>query len=144
MIKPFRIAIAQLNPTVGAIAANAQSLLAARAKAAKLGADLLVSGELALSGYPPEDLVLKPAFMAELMAEAHKLAENSGIPMIIGAPWLEDGHLFNVALLLADGKLSVIHKKHHLPNYGVFDEARIFSPGPPTLLLILPNAGRKC
>jgi NAD+ synthase len=129
MSPSFRIAIAQLNPTVGAITANGEALLRARAEAARQGADLLVSSELALSGYPPEDLVLKPAFMAELMEEAQRLAKRPGIPMIIGAPWLEGDRLFNAALLLTDGKLSVIHKKRHLPNYGVFDEARIFCPG---------------
>src|SRR5437773_3005543 len=129
----FRITLAQLNPTVGDIDGNAAKVRAARAKAAADGADLIVFSELFLAGYPPEDLVLKPAFQAACRAAIEALARDtadSGPAVLIGTPWVEDGKLFNAYALLAGGKVEAIRFKVNLPNYGVFDEKRVFASGP--------------
>jgi NAD+ synthase len=126
------IAIAQLDPTVGDIAHNVAKLRAAHAEAARQGADLVVATELGVSGYQPEDLVLKPAFVAACEAAVHELAEvtRSGPGMIVGSPWAEDGKVYNAALLLEGGRIAGLRFKHELPNYGVFDEKRVFAAGP--------------
>ncbi len=95
--------------------------------------DLVISGELGLSGYPPEDLVLKRAFQEQIRAAVETLAletADGGPAMLIGAPWLVDGGLYNAALLLDGGRIAAITLKHDLPNYGVFDEKRVFTGGP--------------
>jgi len=126
------IAIAQLDPTVGDIAHNVGKLRAAHAEAARQGADLVVATELGVSGYQPEDLVLKPAFVAACEAAVHELAEltRSGPGMIVGSPWGEDGKVYNAAVLLEGGRVAGVRFKHELPNYGVFDEKRVFAAGP--------------
>lgn len=133
MTDNLKIALAQINPTVGDIAGNAEKIRAARAEAAGQGADLVVFSELALVGYPPEDLMLKPAFQQEAEEAALKLAgetANGGPALLIGSSWREDGKLFNAALLLEAGDIAAKRFKHDLPNYGVFDELRIFDAGP--------------
>jgi NAD+ synthase len=133
MSERMTIAIAQVNPTVGAIGANAARVRAARAQAANLGADLVLFGELVICGYPPEDLVLKPAFQGAVQKAVEALAEETadgGPAMLVGAPWVADGALYNAALLLDDGKIAAVRLKHELPNYGVFDEKRVFRVGP--------------
>jgi NAD+ synthase len=127
------IALAQLNPTVGDIAGNIAKLRAARAEAAKQGADILIGSELGVAGYPPEDLVLKPAFQDAVEAAVKAFAAETGDggpAVILGAPWRGHGKLFNAALLLEGGEISYIRFKHELPNYGVFDEKRVFAAGP--------------
>jgi len=128
----LKIAIAQLNPQVGAIEKNVAAIRAAYAKAAALGADLVVTPELSISGYPPEDLVLKPAFVAACEAAAEELAKDTktGPGLIIGTPWRDGATLHNAAFLLDAGAITTRRKKHELPNYGVFDEKRVFVPGP--------------
>ena len=129
----FSIAIAQLNPTVGDVAGNLAKIREARGEAARLGADLLVATELMVAGYPPEDLVLKPAFQEAVEAAVRALAKETGDGgpgVLVGAPWREDGKLYNAALLLADGAVAAARYKHFLPNYGVFDEKRVFAAGP--------------
>ena len=130
---PFIITLAQLNPTVGDIAGNAAKARAARAKAAAEGAALIVFPELFISGYPPEDLVLKPAFQAACRAVVEELARETadgGPAMLIGSPWVDDGKLYNACALLDEGRIAAIRFKVNLPNYGVFDEKRVFARGP--------------
>src|ERR1051326_6398696 len=126
------IAIAQLDPTVGDIAHNATKLRGAHAEAARQGADLMVATELGISGYQPEDLVLKPKFVAACEAAVHELAAitRGGPGMIVGSPWGEDGKVYNAAVLLEGGQVASVRFKHELPNYGVFDEKRVFAAGP--------------
>ena len=132
MTEELGIALAQINPTVGDILGNLDIIRSAR-KSVDGTSDIVVTGELAVSGYPPEDLVLKPAFLEMIETEVNKLAleTNDGGPaLLIGAPWRENGELFNAALLLADGAVATKRYKHVLPTYGVFDEDRVFSRGP--------------
>ncbi len=133
MTERLNIALAQLNPTVGDLAANADGLRRARARAAAVGADLVVATELAITGYPPEDLILKPALQEAAQAEVRGLAADTGDggpALLMGTPWREDGKLFNAAALLAEGEVAALRFKHDLPNYSVFDEKRIFAQGP--------------
>jgi NAD+ synthase len=133
MTDTLAITLAQINPTVGDIDGNLDRVRAARAEAAQGGADLVITGELAVSGYPPEDLVLKRAFLDAVEKGIEKLAaetEDGGPGILIGAPWRHEGELYNAALLLDGGKMTAERLKHDLPNYGVFDEKRIFRPGP--------------
>src|SRR5689334_4385738 len=128
------IAVAQLNPTVGDLAGNAEKARAARADAQRDGADLVAFPELFIAGYPPEDLVLKPAFQAACRATIEELARataDGGPAMLIGTPWLaDDGKLYNAYCLLDQGAIAALRLKVDLPNYGVFDEKRVFVPGP--------------
>lgn len=125
------VGLAQVNPIVGDIGGNATRIRALRREAAEC--DLLVCGELALAGYPPEDLVLRPVFQDNVERETHALAEETadgGPALLIGAPWRQDGKLYNAALLLDGGRIAAIRFKYDLPNYGVFDEKRVFAAGP--------------
>ncbi|HEY2231193.1 MAG TPA: NAD+ synthase [Xanthobacteraceae bacterium] len=127
------IAVAQLDPTVGDIPGNAAKARQARAVAARDGADLVALPELFLSGYPPEDLVLKPALQAACRSEIEALARETadgGPAMLIGTPWLENGKLYNAYCLLDRGAIAALRFKVDLPNYGVFDEKRVFAAGP--------------
>ncbi|MBT6219467.1 MAG: NAD+ synthase [Rhodospirillaceae bacterium] len=133
MTESLNIALAQINPRVGDVDGNIDLIRKARAKAAADGCDLIVTGELVVSGYPPEDLVLKPAFQDHVEATVKALAKetNDGGPaLLIGAPWRQNGDLYNAALLLDEGRVSSLMLKHVLPNYGVFDEMRVFTAGP--------------
>ena len=126
------IAFAQINPTVGDLPGNAALIRRARDSAAALGADLVVFAELVLVGYPPEDLVLRPALVQAAAAILDELERESaaGLPgLVVTLPWAADGHVYNSAALVADGRTE-LRFKYELPNYGVFDEKRIFAPGP--------------
>ena len=131
--KEFVITLAQLNPTVGDVEGNAAKARAARARASADGADLVVLSELFLTGYPPEDLVLKPAFQSACRAATEALARETadgGPAMLIGTPWVDEGKLYNACALLDGGRIAAIRYKANLPNYGVFDEKRLFARGP--------------
>jgi NAD+ synthase len=127
----LKIALAQLNPTVGDVAGNADRVRRARDDAQKLGAEIVAFPELFIAGYPPEDLVLKPAFQAACRTAVEALARESrsGPALLVGTPWVEDGKLYNAYALLAGGAIEAIRYKVDLPNYGVFDEKRVFAPG---------------
>jgi NAD+ synthase len=127
------IAIAQLNSTVGDIAGNAEKVRRARVEAAGQGADLVVFPELFIAGYPPEDLVLKPAFQAACRTAIEELARETATPgpaLLVGSPWLDGGKLYNAVALLDGGAITALRYKVDLPNYGVFDEKRVFAAGP--------------
>src|SRR3954454_896336 len=129
----LKIALAQLNPTVGDVAGNEEKARAARAEAARLGADLVMFTELFLAGYAPEDLVLKPAFQDACRAACERLARETadgGPAVLIGLPWAEYQNLYNAYALLDAGVIKAVRFKVDLPNYGVFDEKRVFVPGP--------------
>ena len=135
MVDRFRIALAQLNPVMGDIAGNLARARAARAQAQKMprGADVILFSELFIVGYSPEDLVLKPALQDDARAAIEELARDTsdgGPAILMGAPWVEDGKLYNAVLLLDGGRIAGKSFKVDLPNYGVFDEKRVFAPGP--------------
>jgi NAD+ synthase len=133
MAETLKIALAQLNPHEGALTANAALIRNARAEAAKLGADLVVTPEFSIAGYPPEDLVRKPAFMAACEAEIAALAAETadgGPGLVVGGPWQEGDKVFNALFLLEAGQIAARRAKHELPNYGVFDDKRVFDAGP--------------
>ena len=126
------IAVAQLNPIVGDVAGNLERARNARAQAARDRADIVAFSELFIAGYPPEDLVLKPAFQAACRAAIEALARETGDggpAVLIGTPWVEDGKLYNAYALLDGGRIEAIRFKVNLPNYGVFDEKRVFALG---------------
>ncbi len=130
MTDRLSIAIAQIDPTVGDVAGNADRIRHARADAE--GADLVVFPELALSGYPPEDLVLKPDFQKACREACEALAAETadgGPALLVGLPWQEDGRLYNAVALLDEGEVAAVRHKVLLPNYGVFDEKRVFDAG---------------
>src|ERR1700676_2764836 len=132
MTDQLTFAIAQLNPTLGDIAGNIAKLRRAREEAAGLGAEMVIGTELCVSGYPPEDLVLKPAFLAACEAAVRDFAAETatGPAILVGAPWRHEGKTYNAALLLDRGEIAAVRFKHDLPNYGVFDEKRVFAAGP--------------
>ena len=125
----MRLALCQMNPTVGDIAANAARIREGIDQAREAGADLMLFGELALTGYPPEDLLLREHFLADTRAALTELASDThGVVAIVGFPEHAE-HVYNAAAVLADGAVQAIYRKVHLPNYGVFDERRYFQPG---------------
>ena len=126
----FRIATAQFNPIVGDVPGNLDKARQARADAAAGGADLVVFPEMFLLGYPPEDLVLRPAVEQACRKALETLAGEDGPAIIIGTPWREDGQLFNAVALLDGGRIQAVRFKRELPNYAVFDEKRVFDAGP--------------
>ena len=125
------ITLAQLNQNVGDISGNAARVLEVRAGAGKT--DLVVFPEMHLIGYPPEDLVLKPALIERAAAEMEQLAlatGDGGPALLIGSVFVRDGALHNGVALLDGGRVTATRFKHELPNYGTFDEMRLFAPGP--------------
>jgi NAD+ synthase len=129
----FRLTLAQLNPTVGDVAGNAAKIRAARATAAGQGADIVMLPELFLAGYPAEDLVLKPAFVDSCRKALEELARETadgGPAVLVGLPWAENGRLYNAYAALDAGRIEGVRFKVDLPNYGVFDEKRVFNVGP--------------
>ena len=132
----LRVGICQLNLTVGDLDGNVERMLAALAEVTERGGDVAVFPELAVSGYPPEDLLAKPRFALDCQAALEKIAAATGrCAAVVGLPASgERGELFNAAAVCADGAVIGIERKAHLPNYGVFDEQRHFSAGTPEAL----------
>lgn len=127
----LKITLAQLNQSVGDVSGNAAGVLAAREQSRS--SDLIVFPELHLIGYPPEDLVLKPALIERATAELATLAQatvDGGPAVLVGSAFVLDGALHNGVALLDEGKVAAVRLKHELPNYGTFDELRLFHPGP--------------
>lgn len=128
-----RVGIAQINVCVGDLAGNAERLFAAASEAAGQGADIVVTPELSLIGYPPEDLLLRPRFVAQqqdaLQALASRLAVLPGVAVLVGHADQHEGALYNAVSVLRDGQVLGVYRKRELPNYGVFDELRYFTPG---------------
>ena len=136
----FRIALAQINATVGDLAGNEAKIVDGIARAREAGADLVAFPELAVTGYPPEDLLLKPSFVAANLEAIERIAGlTRGITAIVGFVD-KDTDLHNAAAVLHDGKLAAVHHKIYLPNYSVFDEDRYFGAGDLPLLLNLGEA----
>jgi NAD+ synthase len=133
IVDTFRVAVAQLDSLVGDVSGNLAKGRAARAEAARIGADVLVLSELFMSGYPPEDLVLKPAFQDACRAAVEEFARDTadgGPGIIVGSPWPDQGKVYNAVALLDAGEVTGLRYKVELPNYGVFDEYRVFTRGP--------------
>jgi NAD+ synthase len=133
MSDTLRLAIAQINPHEGQVFDNLARIRAVRAEAAKLGADLVVTPEFSIAGYPPEDLVRKPAFVAACEEAIAALAADTGDGgpgLVVGGPWRDNGRLYNAAFVLDGGRIVARRAKHELPNYGVFDDKRVFDAGP--------------
>jgi len=133
MTDKLRLALAQLNPVMGDIAGNLALARKARAEAAGQGADIVMFSELFLTGYPPEDMVTKPALEEACRATLDDLARETadgGPAVLIGLPWREAGRLHNAYAALDAGRIAAVRFKVDLPNYGVFDEKRVFDPGP--------------
>ena len=131
-LKQFTLALAQMNPCVGDLAGNAARMQQLAEEAASQGADLVLYPEMCLTGYPPEDLILIPAFRERAMEAARMLATaTKDLPcdLMFGSVWYDGAHTYNASLLASNGALSLIRAKHDLPNYGVFDEKRVFDVG---------------
>jgi NAD+ synthase (glutamine-hydrolysing) len=125
----LRVALAQINPTVGDIDGNARKIADRMAEAREQGAALVVFPELALSGYPPEDLLLKTSFLERAAAALQELAAQArGIVALVGFPESAED-VYNAAAVLAEGEVAAVYRKMYLPNYGVFDEQRYFQSG---------------
>ncbi|HOT79106.1 MAG TPA: nitrilase-related carbon-nitrogen hydrolase, partial [Microthrixaceae bacterium] len=126
-----RVALAQLNPTVGDLVSNTDAILEALSESEAGGARITVFGELAVCGYPPEDLVLKRRFVDDCWTQVERIAEASGsCAAVVGVPQrAEDGRLYNAAVVCRDGRVDYVYRKQELPTYAVFDEHRWFRPG---------------
>src|SRR5215203_2991680 len=131
----MRLALAQINAVVGDLEGNRDRILAALADARGQNAELVLFPELAVTGYPPEDLLLRPGFVRAAADALHRLAlEARGITALVGYPHY-DRDLFNACAVCSGGEVKAVYRKRFLPNYGVFDEARYFAQGRDLLLL---------
>src|SRR5438105_12373709 len=130
----MRLALAQINPVVGDLAGNRSLILERLEDAKAAGADLVLFPELAVTGYPPEDLLLRPGFVRAAERSLEEIARGArGIAAVVGTPHF-DRDLYNAAAVCAAGEVKALVKKRFLPNYGVFDEFRYFAPGGELLL----------
>src|ERR671911_1264490 len=131
----MRLALAQINTVVGDLEGNRTRILERLAQARDHGAELVLFPELAVTGYPPEDLLLRPAFVRAAADSLEEIArETTGITALVGTPWF-DRDLFNACAVCSGGEVKAIYRKRFLPNYGVFDEDRYFASGRDLLLL---------
>jgi NAD+ synthase (glutamine-hydrolysing) len=135
-----RLALAQINTVVGDLDGNAARIVGRMREAREAGADLVLFPELAVTGYPPEDLLFRPEFLRQARQSLDRIAtETDGISALVGFPWLERD-LYNACAVLEGGEVKAIYPKRFLPNYGVFDEVRYFQPGRQLLLLKIGEA----
>ena len=133
----MRLALAQINVVVGDLDGNREHILSGLADARAAGAQLVLFPELAVTGYPPEDLLLRPAFVRAAEESLREIAKAcTGLTALVGTPWF-DRDLFNACAVCSDGEVKALYRKRYLPNYGVFDEDRYFAPGRDLLLLRL-------
>ena len=140
-MRQLRIGMAQINTTVGDFAGNTQKIIKAIAEAKSLGVDLLTFPELAVCGYPPEDLLLKPQFIEENLKSVDQIVkQSSGIAIVVGFVDAKED-IYNAAAVVHDGKLVGIYHKIYLPNYGVFDENRYFQAGGECPVYIINGVG---
>ena len=131
----MRLALAQINSVVGDVDGNAAKVVEWMERARGENADLVLFPELVVTGYPPEDLLLRPGFIRAAKRAVEDIAKAAhGITAMVGAPHL-DSDLFNACFVLAHGEIRCIYRKRYLPNYGVFDEDRYFAPGYDNFLL---------
>src|SRR5512133_2297550 len=131
----MKLALAQIDPTVGDLEGNRDLILARIEEARTAGADLVLLPELAVTGYPPEDLLLRPGFVRAAESSVEEIArEARGTTVLVGAPHF-DRDLYNACYVLSGGEVKAIYRKRFLPNYGVFDEDRYFAPGRDLILL---------
>ncbi len=139
--EPINIQIAQINPIVGDIQTNAQKILDLTNEANEIGVHLIAFPELALTGYPPEDLLLRDGFISQIQDEIDNLCNliPSSISVLFGAPNKVDDALFNSAYLIQNNRIQSIYNKQELPNYGVFDEKRYFSSGIDPFVFVCQN-----
>jgi NAD+ synthase (glutamine-hydrolysing) len=136
----MRLALAQINTVVGDLEGNAARIVGRMREAREAGADLVLFPELAVTGYPPEDLLFRPEFLRQARQSLDRIAtETDGISALVGFPWLERD-LYNGCAVLSGGGVKAIYPKRFLPNYGVFDEVRYFQPGRQLLLLKIGEA----
>ncbi len=140
-MRKLRIGLAQINTTVGDFSGNLEKMLRAVAEARSMGVDLITFPELAICGYPPEDLLFKPRFIDENLKYLDRLVEgSSGISIIVGFIHSKED-IYNAAALIHDGKLAAVYKKMYLPNYGVFDENRYFQAGDQCPVYVIGGVG---
>jgi NAD+ synthase (glutamine-hydrolysing) len=137
----MRLALVQMNAVVGDLDGNRERILAGLREAEAAGADLVLFPELAVTGYPPEDLLLRPSFVRAAEEATRELARaTSAVPALVGTPWRFEDGLANACAVCAGGDIRTIYRKRLLPNYGVFDEERYFEPGPGPMVLDLAGA----
>ncbi len=136
----MRLALAQINSVVGDLDGNRRRILERLDEARSGGADLVLFPELAVTGYPPEDLLLRPGFVRAARRSLDEIAAaTEGVAALVGVPWY-DGDLYNACAVCADGEVVAVYRKRFLPNYGVFDEDRYFAPGHDCLLMRFGDA----
>jgi NAD+ synthase (glutamine-hydrolysing) len=129
-MQPFRLGLAQLNPTVGDLSGNVAKIVGMLGRASAMGVDLVAFPELVLPGYPPEDLLLMTSFVEANRAGLQEIAgRTQGITALVGYVDCDGGDIYNAAAVLHDGQVAAVYRKLHLPNYSVFDEYRYFQAG---------------
>ena len=136
----MRLALAQINTTVGDLDGNRALILSRLDEARAAGADLVLFPELAVTGYPPEDLLLRPGFVRAARRSLEEVAAaTEGVAALVGTPHF-DGDLYNACAVCADGEVKAVYRKRFLPNYGVFDEERYFAAGRDLVMLRVGEA----
>ena len=129
-MRTLRVALAQMNTVVGDLTGNVERILQFMARARSAGADVVAFPEMAITGYPAEDLLFRTAFLRDNVKAMHQaVAGSQGLTAVVGYAHVEDGRIYNAAAIAHDGRLVDVYRKHHLPTYGVFDEDRYFQSG---------------